>query len=101
MHTEVARYPKLTTSLTKQFPKTNFRLKPIEPQIIAAANMYGAIIKEYEWKYPSPATAARTFIEFVEAQYGSRYNPQWMTAKWFKFDLENYLDRQGLINIRD
>jgi hypothetical protein len=57
--------------------------------------------KEYEWKYPSPATAASTLIEFIETKYGQRYNPNWMTAKWFKFELENYLDRQGLINIHE
>jgi hypothetical protein len=101
LHTEVAIYKKLTTSLTKQFPKTNFRLKPTESQIIAVANVYGKIIKEYEWKYPSPATAASTLIEFIETKYGQRYNPNWMTAKWFKFELENYLDRQGLINIHE
>jgi hypothetical protein len=101
IHTEVAIYKKLTTSLTKQFPKTNFRLKPTESQIIAVANVYGKIIKEYEWKYPSPATAASTLIEFIETKYGQRYNPNWMTAKWFKFELENYLDRQGLINIHE
>jgi hypothetical protein len=101
IHSEVAIYKKLTTSLTKQFENANLRLQPTESQIIAAANIYGKIIHDYEWKYPSSATAARTFIEFIQSKYGKRYNPNWMTATWFKFELENYLDRQGLINIRE
>jgi len=101
IHSETTIYKKLTTSLTKQFEKASLRLKPRESQIIAVANVYGKIIHEYDWKYPSSATAARTFIEFIQSKYGTRYNPNWMTAPWFKFELENYLDRQGLINIRE
>ncbi len=93
-------YPEFTRELTKAFDRIALQLRPHPTQIISIANKLPLLAKKHRWKWVSKSDAAKVFTDFIVNHFGElRFSPFYMSAPWFIFEFEKYLDQQGLITL--
>jgi hypothetical protein len=80
----------------------NLRYPAIGPQIVAAANMFGDLLKKYKYRTNSIASTAELLPEFIEkTQDKVRFEGKWIAQRWFAIKFEKWLGRKGIINLED
>jgi hypothetical protein len=98
----VTAYPKLTKQLAIKINAMNLRSSPLPNTIIAAANIFGDLLKKYEYRSDSPASTAELLPEFIEKEIGkSRFERHYLISDWFMFKFEKWLGRKGIINLEE